>query len=1176
MSSILSYPKIYLFNYLQVTIITIFKNKYSTNELNLYDNNNNNIEYFGTSSSPKIEYYGFLFSSNLEDFIRIIDPLPRDISDYQNLYNSINNILTQFNSIDEKGFVNSTDISKLKVLESFIPLFISKDLLNSGNYASIDSKDLYKWIFNIIMLNFYYLSLKAIKDFELSYNTNVEKDSDFISDFKALNKNLFSKIDPSIRRKLQKRGITLTENIYTGFDTEYKNIDSTKNHLLSVQMVVNSHTFIKIPKYTKYVLSTLEALTEKSHIIKKSEAEKESIKYDKIENSINIMIDSIRSLKFCQNDFSMTILVKGLKHKGYNYIEQEDAYIFSMPLTPMERYIYYNDNNQGFTFKEMVIQSNKLGEPQLDLSYNKLMFDLIDISHTNKTLLIENNSNNKNVTNDTTDNKIFEIPEYKGELLISSDIESDTDSDNVYDSLNKKISRQFMTTFTSDRVSVTKIKNNYFIAHLTNADLSILNDFDLIKDNLDIVNKSFITLGKPFVYQNSRIFIRDTMLLAPAGNKSLESIGKLYGEKNHKKSLSREEILDMSLLLKNDKQKFQDYAIKDAEITLIHALWMENFNWQINDIGIPITLSSLGSKYVKNEWAKQLYEGYQIHPQFLIGDASIVQTPQGLLHNSDTGLKLSLYIGNYKGGRNESFMFGVDKSTYWYDYDLISAYTTAMSFVGDPDYSKGRILNVNELKGLSDKTLIYSYIIIKCAFQFPVGTKYPSIPCYVDETTTAFPLNGSCLLTGSEYVLAKAQNCTFNIHEIYYIPFKPTQKPFLNIISNIQSLRREFPKGSISNLMYKEIGNSIYGTVVKGISDKRKFDIKTGKTLRMESSILSNPLIASWTTAFIRSVVGECLHNISKLGGKVVSVTTDGFITDIENLEEKLNQEEKLERSLDCPEDDKFEGIKKIRGFILLKEYQNIRNRLSANYQALEIKTQGKGIISWTTRGQLGIESQIKATTGFQSRTISKNDMLASFIDKMQSKEKYFEYIQTSLRSAKEIYKKGGHVTMTYKDQMFRLQYDNRRRIIVNDELENNFDWSNQLLDSNPVKDVEECKTLRYLSKLHKKTIYNKHTTGSVGRIYKKYDDLAIRNFVKGFVCQPPNFGLKGNEFKEYNDLINFILEYKPKFKISKSSISHLKNRKLILKGVPRTKETELFVVYVKKKIPHFNENEFF
>src|SRR6185312_2565666 len=41
-------------------------------------------------------------------------------------------------------------------------------------------------------------------------------------------------------------------------------------------------------------------------------------------------------------------------------------------------------------------------------------------------------------------------------------------------------------------------------------------------------------------------------------------------------------------------------------------------------------------------------------------------------------------------------------------------------------------------------------------------------------------------------------------------------------------------------------------------------------------------------TAFIRSVIGECLEKISKLKGKVVSATTDGFITNIENLESKL------------------------------------------------------------------------------------------------------------------------------------------------------------------------------------------------------------------------------------------------------------------------------------------------
>jgi hypothetical protein len=34
--------------------------------------------------------------------------------------------------------------------------------------------------------------------------------------------------------------------------------------------------------------------------------------------------------------------------------------------------------------------------------------------------------------------------------------------------------------------------------------------------------------------------------------------------------------------------------------------------------------------------------------------------------------------------------------------------------------------------------------------------------------------------------------------------------------------------------------------------------------------------------------VGECLHNIQKLGGKLVSVTTYGFITILVDLENKL------------------------------------------------------------------------------------------------------------------------------------------------------------------------------------------------------------------------------------------------------------------------------------------------
>jgi nitrogen regulatory protein PII-like uncharacterized protein len=37
-------------------------------------------------------------------------------------------------------------------------------------------------------------------------------------------------------------------------------------------------------------------------------------------------------------------------------------------------------------------------------------------------------------------------------------------------------------------------------------------------------------------------------------------------------------------------------------------------------------------------------------------------TPKGLNILKDVGIKTSLYIANYRGGRNESFMYGYDLS----------------------------------------------------------------------------------------------------------------------------------------------------------------------------------------------------------------------------------------------------------------------------------------------------------------------------------------------------------------------------------------------------------------------------------------------------------------------------------------------------------------------------------
>jgi hypothetical protein len=59
---------------------------------------------------------------------------------------------------------------------------------------------------------------------------------------------------------------------------------------------------------------------------------------------------------------------------------------------------------------------------------------------------------------------------------------------------------------------------------------------------------------------------------------------------------------------------------------------------------------------------------------------------------------------------------------------------------------------------------------------------------------------------------------------------------------------------------------------------------QTRTTQRLFGAELSNPIIAYWTT--IRSVIGECLNRIHTVGGRVVTVTTEGLITDLTNLEE--------------------------------------------------------------------------------------------------------------------------------------------------------------------------------------------------------------------------------------------------------------------------------------------------
>src|SRR6185312_6345203 len=214
------------------------------------------------------------------------------------------------------------------------------------------------------MISLYEYSLKIMYKME----TGSEMETDLMVDFEVLIKNIFSRIDPSIRIKLQKRGISVIQNVYTGFDTEYKNKDVKYNELISVQLAVNTKNLLKIPKYSEYELSTLDTLTGEVYKINK---DSKDFNFRMVEKSINKSIKEIRYLKYKENDASIFILVEGLKFLNYPFIEKDDVFVFSFPRSPIQPFIYYNEG-KGYNFKDMLNQSNLIGEPYLKEDYEKI------------------------------------------------------------------------------------------------------------------------------------------------------------------------------------------------------------------------------------------------------------------------------------------------------------------------------------------------------------------------------------------------------------------------------------------------------------------------------------------------------------------------------------------------------------------------------------------------------------------------------------------------------------------------------------------------------------------------------------------------------------------------------------------------------------------------------------
>jgi hypothetical protein len=524
----------------------------------------------GIDSKLKLKIQKFEFSDSYDVF-KLDTSVWKGVS-VSVLLSSVSSFLIALDSSTTKGFLPHLDLTKFPVISELLPCFWEKD---ESYVNGVESMESYKWLYNVVILNLYTLIIETSQSPCIDDD---DDDDDVVAELKNCESDLFDRLDPSIRLYLVKRGVSIKENVYVGFDTEYTKFDYVTNRIVSSQLAVSSKCYLQLPRMENYKLSKVDEKSNKVTLITKSS---NCFKYSKVEGSIQSCITLVRNLKYGFYDVNVMILGECLRLlKGVNYTEHDDSTLFSFPRSSIQPFIKLGNN---FSFQELIDISCAIALPQLQTQDEMLKSLLTAIAGKGFSMVNGRDKLLGDIYSSFNDYVDYEVMSGVCEKVLPYLTSSTLDelSQNKQCKKGKKgkkvkkmkneksLSRSYL--YLPERVSVTKKRVYTVIGHLTPADLSVLSDFELLKEELSIVNGSFVTLGKPIKWGERCVHVRDTMLLAPGLSKSLDSIGKMYGAELNKIKISQSDIENMHDYLERDKDGFIAYAIRDAVISLVHA-----------------------------------------------------------------------------------------------------------------------------------------------------------------------------------------------------------------------------------------------------------------------------------------------------------------------------------------------------------------------------------------------------------------------------------------------------------------------------------------------------------------------------------------------------------------------------------------------------------------------------
>lgn len=432
------------------------------------------------------------------------------------------------------------------------------------------------------------------------------------------------------------------------------------------------------------------------------------------------------------------------------------------------------------------------------------------------------------------------------------------------------------------------------LAHFGIAEWSSYADREDYIDHLTVIRKVPITLKPmaiklPFPQRHSAevsVTWRDTRLVAP-GSGSLDSISQATVHKKVK--LPPGQIENMRSLLENNRPLFEHYAINDARVTLeYYCQFLQKLEALTGLTKEPLTLGDAAVRAYLHHVKQEGRDADSILG--LKMEETINQFGRLTKTKIKTGPRLfsePLASQGFQGGFNTAFEVGYrrhEEGFIYLDVDLGNAYPVALAVLPAIDWTKpNRSTKEPSLQTDAKHTSYLPISLFHVQFEFPKGSRHACLPV-ASPIGLLYPRKGHSTCTGPEIELARKMGAKIKIIEArcfasqMHSKTKEVQLAFASFLGQLTRQRATTKKGSLENLLLKELANSFYGKTAQGL------DFRTIRDLRGEKKSLPPSKVtcghyAAMCTGIIRTallsliVTAESFENVA-----VLSATTDGCI----------------------------------------------------------------------------------------------------------------------------------------------------------------------------------------------------------------------------------------------------------------------------------------------------------